>query len=240
MRGFLFRKGIYHYMNIVYSQEYPHFIELNNFLKSDLCPKSEYPIHVKHSMSNEKHILFMTEQLTDEETNDSYLFYNRLSQNHIYEIWTFSTYNIELLNKHNIFKTKYIKMEAWDEYKEKLISYNINNTYDYDVCVVGWMNRRRENIVNQISSKGIKVKIIGYNNELFGEERDKIIRKSKILLNIHFSDKMFCFEQIRCFPFMSVGHTIVSETSHDVVDSVIFADYDELPNKVIEVLKKFD
>ena len=48
---------------------------------------------------------------------------------------------------------------------------------------------------------------------------------------------MICFEQIRCFPFISVGQTIVSENSFDKVESVIFSDYQNLPNKVYEILK---
>jgi hypothetical protein len=224
-------------MNTIHTQPYPHFLELIQFLESDISPIAEYPIHLKNSMSNENQILFMTEQLTSNDTN---FYYNQLSQNFIKEIWTFSSYNVEMLKKHNILKAKYIKMDVWDEYRTKLLSYNPDNTYDYDVCVVGWMSARREEIVNQLVSKGVKVKVIGYNNTLFGDERDKVIRKSKILLNIHYSDEFFCFEQIRCFPFISVGHVVVSETSHDVVDSVIFADYDKLSDKVIEVLKNFD
>ena len=179
----------------------------------------------------------MTEQLTDNDNPENYLYLNSLKNNSIYEIWTFSEYNIFILNKFGITKTKFIKMEAWDEYYQKLISYNIDNTYDYDVCIVGWMNDRREQIAQKIREKGVNVKIIGYRNELFGDERDKIIRKSKILLNVHFNDDMFCFEQIRCFPFISVGQTIVSENSFDKVESVIFSDYQNLPNKVYEILK---
>lgn len=179
----------------------------------------------------------MTEQLTECSGSENYSYINSLKTDSIHEIWTFSDYNIFILNKFGITKTKFIKMVAWDEYREKLMSYNIDNTYDYDVCIVGWMNDRREQIVQKIREKGISVKIIGYRDELFGDERDKVIRKSKILLNVHYSDNMFCFEQIRCFPFISVGQIIVSEDSFDKVESVIFSDYKNLPDKVYEILK---
>ena len=57
-----------------------------------------------------------------------------------------------------------------------------------------------------------------------------LLSKSKILLNVHYNDDWKCFEQIRCFPWLNTNKIIVSESSYDEDDRVIFVDcFENLP-----------
>jgi hypothetical protein len=221
-------------MNTVYSPGGPIVKELDDFLRSDICPVAEYPIQVRHSHGDEKHIFFMTEQLLDIVNDDTIFFYNTLKRDAVHEIWTFSDYNVHIMNNAGITKARLIKLEPSDEYREQIISYNPDNTYDYDVCFFGWMRERRYNMIHQLQIRGLRVT---FGQDHWGETRDRIIAKSKVMVNVHYAEDFKCFEQIRCFPWMCTGKIVVSETSYDTDERVIFADYDKLSDTVAEVIR---
>jgi len=220
-------------MNIVHSPGGPVVKELDDFLRSNRCPVAEYPIQVRHSHGDEKHILFQIEQLTEELCKDPAVL-GPLHRDALHEIWTFSEYNIHLMNLAGITKGRLIKLEPTDEYREAILSYNPDNTYDYDVCFFGWMSERRYNMMHQLQSRGLRVM---YGQEHWAEHRDRIIAKSKVMVNVHYTEDFKCFEQIRCFPWMCTGKIVVSETSYDTDERVIFADYDKLADTVAEVIR---
>ena len=224
-------------MNKVLFNETPPLKEFRDFLMSDYCPKTEYPIHIKHSEVEDDIIYFEIEQYTDDKNVDMLSHYENLKKENIKEIWTFSKFNIKILNENGVTNCRYIEIIPTDEYYEKLLSYNPDNTFLYDVSFVGWLaSYRRSYILDMLKSKGLSVNIINLYDDKFGEDRDRIIAKSKILINIHFNENWKCFEQIRCFPWLKTNKVIVSESSYDEDDRVIFADYDKLVDTVIDVL----
>jgi hypothetical protein len=204
-------------------------------IKSKTVPQVNVPISIKTPISDlNKYILFNVEQTSKIDFN-----YNHFMGNNILEVWDYSLSNVNNFIKHGITNVRHVPFVLWDEYKNKLLSYNTDNTYDYDVIFCGWLRGRRRVILEELTAKGIRCKTIpnGGGIELFGKERDKKIAKSKIYLNIHCDDDYSIFELYRCFAWIGINKTIVSETSIDHVDGVIFVDYENIVNKIIEILK---
>ena len=106
----------------------------------------------------------------------------------------------------------------------------------YDVIIVGTESSRRNKIVDQLMEK--KINIIFISN-IFGDARDKIIGKAKILLNIHGEDNFKIYENIRCERWRFAGITIISENCIDhVPKEIITSNYENISDTVINVLKK--
>ena len=83
-----------------------------------------------------------------------------------------------------------------------------------------------------------KINIIFISN-IFGDARDKIIGKAKILLNIHGEDNFKIYENIRCERWRFAGITIISENCIDhVPKEIITSNYENISDTVINVLKK--
>jgi len=221
-------------MNRVLFDETPMLKEFRDFLLSDKCPQTEYPIHIRPFETENNHIFFQIEQIPDDDTNINY---EILKRDNIKEIWTFSNFNIKKMKENGITNCRYIEIKPTDEYYQKIMAFNLENTYEWDVCFVGWMSDRRWRIVEGLMAGGAKVNVINIVCDTYGDVRDNMIAKSKILLNVHYSDGWNCFEQIRCFPWINTGKIVVSEDSYDKDDRVIFAEYDKLVDTVLEVLK---
>ena len=117
-----------------------------------------------------------------------------------------------------------------------------NNDKIYDVCVIGEPSPKRSYVYNILKSRGIHIdNIIGW-----GNNRDELLSKYKILLNIHYDESYNVFESIRCYPLIYNKTIIISEesiksdTNYFLDDYVIFEKYDNLVNKVIEIIEKYD
>lgn len=194
---------------------------------------TNYPISIFRRYTGEgKYIHYNTEQLT---RND--VMFNEFRDPNIVEIWDYSLGNIELYKKNNILNVKYVPLTLTDDQKSKLISYNPNNEYDYDVVFIGWVNGRRGEIINELSKHNIRLLTIS-SNPIFGEERDKLISKSKILLNIHFNEDYNIFESIRCSRWLDIGKIVISENSLDNDERCYNVKYEDIVNKVLEILNK--
>ena len=111
------------------------------------------------------------------------------------------------------------------------------NCFEYDVGVINAIpgklepgkTSRRTELWNKLLQTDWKVvNIMGW-----GEERDNIIKKCKIILNIHHFDSFTIFEEIRCCRLLFANKIIISEKSlvHeqlDIRDNVIWCDYDDI------------
>lgn len=220
-------------MNRVLFGETQMLKEFRDFLLSDKCPQTDYPIHIKPFGTDEDFIFFQIEQYPDD---GNQINVDELKKDNIKEIWTFSEFNIKKLNEGGITNCRYIEIKPTEEYYQKIKSFNLDNIYDSDVSFVGWLSDRRREIINNLTLKGVKVNVINANWDVYGDDRDKMIAKSKILLNVHYNENWKCFEQIRCFPWLNTDKVIISEESYDKDDRVIFTEYDKLVDTVIEVL----
>ena len=84
-------------------------------------------------------------------------------------------------------------------------------TQDIDVLFYGSLNERRNRILNDLRHTGIKVHTVF---GLYGHERDELIARSKIVLNIHFYETQI-FEMIRVSYLLANSKAVVTESSSD-------------------------
>ena len=121
--------------------------------------------------------------------------------------------------------------------------------FEYDIGVINAIpgklepgkTSRRTELWNKLLQTDWKVvNIMGW-----GEERDNIIKKCKIILNIHHFDFFTIFEEIRCCRLLFANKIIISEKSllHeqlDIRDNVIWCDYDDILLQTKVVLDDWD
>ena len=84
------------------------------------------------------------------------------------------------------------------------------------------------------------INITGWDND-----RDKIIKKCKIILNIHHFEPYKIFEHLRCDRLIFSNKIIISEKSLnmndlDIFDYVIWKDYDKIIDYIKIVLNDFE
>jgi hypothetical protein len=116
----------------------------------------------------------------------------------------------------------------------------------YDISFIGSGCTRRMNIVKELMKKGYSVNII---NTFDFDKKHFEIMQSKILLNIHFADDYKILETARCTVPLLNGQLVVSEdtdVTHEfgmnkkVCSLVFFTNYDNMVNKIIEMLNSYD
>jgi len=101
---------------------------------------------------------------------------------------------------------------------------------DIDVLFYGSLNERRQKILTELSAAGLIVK---YVFGVYGAERDQLIARSKLVLNVHFYPTKI-FEIIRVSYLLANRKAVVSEFSPDTEiilelrDAVALAGYEQL------------
>jgi len=83
---------------------------------------------------------------------------------------------------------------------------------DIDVLFYGAYNERRLALLERLSRAGWKV---ARSNGLYGAERDALVARSRIVLNVHYYDEQSRLEVPRCLYLMANGRFVLSETSPD-------------------------
>ena len=79
----------------------------------------------------------------------------------------------------------------------------------------------------------------------WGRERDEIIKKCKIIINVHHFECFKIFEHIRCDRLIFANKIIISESSifHDkldIYDHVIWTPFENIITKTQFILDNFD
>lgn len=111
---------------------------------------------------------------------------------------------------------------------------------------------KKNGIVSLLSSahrrkigKNVGSQIVNFMGK-WGEQRDALIRNSKILLNIHYKPIEYnIFESIRCYHALEMGTIVVSEPSYDhskilLGDLIVFCSGDQMRAKVKEILANYE
>lgn len=105
-----------------------------------------------------------------------------------------------------------------------------------DVLHYGSMNQRREYIIALLKGEGVTVH---HAFDVFGKERDELIQKSRLVLNVSYYESKI-FNITRCGYLFANGVPVVSEVgrgSEPFHDTGGFCEYDELVNRCVEILK---
>ena len=152
-----------------------------------------------------------------------------------YEVWDYSKQNAHVLNEYGV-EVKHILPIG---YVTNLTRIKRTNNPDIDVCFFGSLNERRTKIFDEIRSHGFNVCAI---EGIYGAERDQLIARSKLAFNIHFHDAKI-LEMVRISYFLANRIPVLTEGNvnnfedEDIVDAVCFADYEQLTENAIALLK---
>ena len=178
-------------------------------------------------------IAFQSEQVGSKWFTKSY--FNRLSKSLI--VWDFSPKNINFIRAsvHDI-SAKYIPIRV------PMISFTRQSTCnkDIDVLFYGAMHQRRKNIENQL--KKAKYNTVFRYYDLFENDRDALIDRSKIVLNLHYWEHS-SLETHRIEYLCSRSKCVISERSSDFgldeeyKNSVVFCDIESIVKTVGVLLK---
>ena len=199
------------------------------FLKSSYAPSCDLPIHLGHTPKGDRsYILYNTEQLTRETELRRIL--NEINATSPKEIWDYSQVNCDILKSSNII-ARHIPLKSPDHYIQQCKEWRAEGL-KYDIGFSGAMSDRRKYIVDQFLSKSMTIGGL----ELFGEERDKALAQSKILINIHFNDDFKIFEAARCDVWLCADIPVISEHSLDDDPRCINVPYNKLVDTVLSKL----
>jgi hypothetical protein len=110
---------------------------------------------------------------------------------------------------------------------------------DIDVLFIGSENARRFKVLSEIGASGVTLVAVF---DFYGEKRDALIARAKIVLNMHFYDAKV-FEIVRVSYLLANRACVVSETGQDpeleapLAGGVAFAPYDGLAPACLGLLR---
>lgn len=120
-----------------------------------------------------------------------------------FETWDYSERNIEKLKRIGATSCKHLRIG----YHKKLRRLSKPATQDIDVLFYGSLNDRRKEILRALLAKGLATKIVF---GVYGRDRDALIERSKIVLNLHLYDSKI-FEVVRVFYLLTNSKAVVAE-----------------------------
>lgn len=91
--------------------------------------------------------------------------------------------------------------------------------HDIDVLFAGALNERRLAVLNRLRARGLRV---GSMARTYGPERDQVLARAKIVLNIHYHD-IVGFEIVRMSYLLANRKCIVSEGTPDDIEAAPYA-----------------
>lgn len=138
------------------------------------------------------------------------------------EIWDYSAVNVRILADRGI-TAKHVPLRSSDAYVARLCSLRSVGQI-YDIGFAGSPSDRRAAILDALAKKGVSLCLI----RSWGEGRDALLAKCRIILNIHYADDYKVFESARCVPWIEAGATVISEHSLDDDTRCINVPYDQL------------
>ena len=194
---------------------------------------------------------------------------NRLNNKYLFANWNYDFLD-KIVNYDNIYiinfeqisrKEIYNKIESLSN-RFKIINYSISNNkfknsihipyqvnnleiYNFEkiknICFIGDLNsNHRKNILNNKRLIN-KIDIIGR----YGKNRDQLLFKYKILLNLHYDNNYNVLEELRINRCIFNKMIVISENSIDqnkyiLKNNMIFSSYDKIIDTVIDVLDNYD
>jgi hypothetical protein len=122
-----------------------------------------------------------------------------------FEFWDYSEKNICKFHELGISNVKLLKLG----FQKELVRIKKASLQNIDILFYGFVNERRQKVLHQLESRGLKVKaVVG----VYGNERDLLIARSKVVLNLHFYSSEI-FEVVRVFYLLTNAITVVGEVN---------------------------
>jgi len=176
-------------------------------------------------------ILYHLEQIYDD---SPWLTPDLLALFRKHTVWDYSLANIEALAGHGI-PARHVPVG----YVPELTRIPAAPWQDIDVLFVGSIVERRLAVLQALHERGANV-IPAFG--VYGEERDELIARAKIVLNVHMYEAKV-FEVVRVSYLLANRCFVVSERGLDVAgerpfeDGIAFAEYHELVNACLRYLQ---
>ena len=240
-------KNYIHYLALQELAELIHFSVLELGLKSQITfnycdnnPSTKNIVLGAHLLNDnliedipENTIIFNTEQIESITENWKKKILNLARKNIIF--WDYSQYNLDYLSKTINIKGKLFQIG----YQKELNRINHNIDKNIDVLFYGSINARREYIINKLKDRKINVKTLF---GVYGKERDDLIAKSKLILNMHMYDSKI-FEIVRVFYLLSNSIPVLTEVgsdtkfNNDFLDLICKSTYENIEKNIIYLLE---
>jgi len=149
----------------------------------------------------------------------------------LFHIWDYSKENIyRFKEKFNIQNVSYLPFGYCKEMTKKIISCK----KDIDILLFGSFNERRLNIINKLRRFGINAVAF---DSLWGIDRDIMISRSKLILNVHFY-RPGIQEIVRLGHLWANKKCVICECNNDTTlfyeynDCCIYTEYDNIVDTV--------
>lgn len=159
-----------------------------------------------------------------EQSNSKFLKDLKLLKKTIYmmckaeKVWEYTTMTRHLYSKYCLNKLSWVPMPFY--YNENIEKLNFDSC-EYDIFFYGHFNERRKKILNELG-KYFKLKE-GF--KCYGEMKNILIKKSKIILNLHFYEDS-SLESCRINEILNYNKLIISENSlKDEANTELYNDY---------------
>ena len=240
-------KNYIHYLALQELAELIHFSVLELGLKSQITfnycdnnPSTKNIVLGAHLLNDnliedipENTIIFNTEQIESITENWKKKILNLARKNIIF--WDYSQYNLDYLSKTINIKGKLFQIG----YQKELNRINHNIDKNIDVLFYGSINTRREHIINKLKDRKINVKTLF---GVYGKERDDLIAKSKLILNMHMYESKI-FEIVRVFYLLSNSIPVLTEVgsdtkfNNDFLDLICKSTYENIEKNIIYLLE---
>lgn len=157
------------------------------------------------------------------------------------QLYDYSNGNIQIIANHG-YQAKLLDYQFNREEVDKLKRFN-SVPKETDVIMIGTnpTYEHRMNIYNTLKDRGVNIKFF---TNLWDDDRDREIAKSRILLNVHYLPNYQLFETLRCNRWIFANKLVVTETSkaneqYYLNKYMITAPHDKLADTVIEVLRSY-
>jgi hypothetical protein len=173
-------------------------------LGSNLLPKYALPLAPDA-------ILYNLEQIQE---GSPWLQPELLSLFRSYSVWDYSPANAVALEAMGIRVAQVVPIG----YTKELTRIIHADEPDIDVLFVGTVNARRKAILERIVAERLRVKLAFGK---YGEERDALIARAKVVLNLHFYDAKV-LEMVRISYLLANRCAVLSETSADPAEDAVF------------------
>jgi hypothetical protein len=168
-------------------------------------------------------IIVNTEQLSADHSPWHDRIYRWVSR---FETWDYSERNLAILKAVGAQEPKLLRLG----FHKKLARIQKSNHQDIDVLFYGSIGDRRKKIIDDLKATGSNViSVFG----VYGEDRDRLIARSKIVLNLHHYNSQV-FEIVRVFYLMINAKAVVGEVGENTaidpyyVPGICAANYDAL------------
>jgi len=151
-----------------------------------------------------------------------------------FETWDYSERNLATLKEIGAREPKLLHLG----FHKQLARIHKSPSQDIDVLFYGSIGDRRKKIIDDLKATGSNVMAVF---GVYGEERDKLIARSKVILNLHHYDS-HVFEIVRVFYLMINAKAVVGEVGEDTAIDPFYlpgirgARYDDLVRSCLDLI----